>query len=245
MFERFSEAARNIVSSAQEEARLMRHERLGTEHLLVALAHEPEIAALGLDPERARGEVVKTVGLGEHDEPGFIPFTAAAQEALDDALGEAMRLGQQRDPPGPPPARRAQAARRRRAAHPRRRRRDAREHRAFRRGRSSRRTPGRRPRRLDVRIGARWRIVERGGPVAAWLRERGVARRRRAPAASRPRAAAGDERLGGVDRRAAVVGVELEQRVAEAAQALRRPAPGPSRASSRPAPCRTPPELMT
>jgi len=167
MFERYSDAARNIVSSAQEEARLMRHERLGTEHLLVALAHEPEIAALGLDPERARAEVVKTIGLGEHDEPGFIPLTAAAQEALDDALGEAMRLGQheigtghvllgvlkQRDGV----ARRILVAA---GATPS----------EFREA-VSRRLQGAVP---DEDVMALLAIVERGGPVADWLRERGV-----------------------------------------------------------------------
>jgi ATP-dependent Clp protease ATP-binding subunit ClpC len=102
MFDRFTEAARQAVALAQEEARLMRHGRVGTEHLLVALADEPEILALGMTRERARGEVVRTVGLGAVDVElsGQIPITAPAREALKDALGEAMRLGHSEVRPG-------------------------------------------------------------------------------------------------------------------------------------------------
>jgi ATP-dependent Clp protease ATP-binding subunit ClpC len=102
MFDRFTEAARHVVVIAQEEARLIRHGHIGTEHLLVALADEPEVLALGLSRERARGEVVRTVGLGEIDGElsTRIPFTAPAQEALRDALGEAMRLGHSQVLPG-------------------------------------------------------------------------------------------------------------------------------------------------
>jgi ATP-dependent Clp protease ATP-binding subunit ClpA len=94
VFERFAEGSRQVVLYAQEEARLMQHERIGTEHLLVALADAPEVVALGLDRERARSEVVRTVGLGDFRGEGQIPFTEAARQALEDALGEAMRLGQ-------------------------------------------------------------------------------------------------------------------------------------------------------
>jgi ATP-dependent Clp protease ATP-binding subunit ClpC len=102
MFDRFTAEARQAVMRAQEESRLMHHGHVGTEHFLVALAQEPELARLGLDRQRARAEVVKTVGLGDVDPElhGQIPFTAAAKEALNDALGEAMRLGQGQIRPG-------------------------------------------------------------------------------------------------------------------------------------------------
>ena len=100
MFERFTDDARIVVTDALEEARGMRHGHVGTEHLLVALADEPEVVALGLNRERARAEVVKTVGLGDRTQKGEIPFTAAAKEALQDALGEAMRLGHAQIRPG-------------------------------------------------------------------------------------------------------------------------------------------------
>jgi ATP-dependent Clp protease ATP-binding subunit ClpC len=102
MLDRFTEVARHTVVVAHEEARLMHHGHIGTEHLLVALAEEPEVRALGLDRERARGEVVKTVGLGDVDPVAYgqVPFTAAAKEALEGALTEAMRLGHHQIAPG-------------------------------------------------------------------------------------------------------------------------------------------------
>jgi ATP-dependent Clp protease ATP-binding subunit ClpC len=109
MFDRFTEAARQVIVVAYQEAQLMRHEHIGTEHLLVGLAEEPEVGALGLTPERARAEVVRTVGLGEvvyerpeADDPNVvqIPFTAAVTAALEEALGEAMRLGHDQVEPG-------------------------------------------------------------------------------------------------------------------------------------------------
>jgi ATP-dependent Clp protease ATP-binding subunit ClpC len=110
MYERFTEAARHVVVVAYQEAKLMRHEHIGTEHVLVGLAEEPEVAALGLTPERARAEVVRTVGLGEVDYEGLeadtqddlaqIPLTAAVDAALKEALGEAMRLGHEQIEPG-------------------------------------------------------------------------------------------------------------------------------------------------
>jgi ATP-dependent Clp protease ATP-binding subunit ClpA len=102
MFDRFTEVARHTVVVAHEEARLMHHGHIGTEHLLVALADEPEVRALGLDRERARGEVVKTVGLGDVDPEAYgqIPFTAAAKQALEEGLTEAMRLGHHQIAPG-------------------------------------------------------------------------------------------------------------------------------------------------
>jgi ATP-dependent Clp protease ATP-binding subunit ClpC len=92
VFERFTEPARQVVVVAQEEARMMRHAQVGTEHLLVGLADVP---ALGLTRSQARAEVVRAVGLG--DEPaeasGMLPFTATAQEALEQSTHESMKLG--------------------------------------------------------------------------------------------------------------------------------------------------------
>jgi ATP-dependent Clp protease ATP-binding subunit ClpA len=100
MFERFTEDARQIVTVAHEEAAMMRHARIGTEHLLVALADEPEVGALGLTRVRARAEVVRTLGLGEAVAARQIPLTPAAHDALEAALGEAMRLGHDEVQPG-------------------------------------------------------------------------------------------------------------------------------------------------
>src|SRR4051794_17811568 len=101
MFERFTDDSRRVIEIALEEAALMQHGHIGTEHLLVGLTSEPEVVALGLDRERARGEVVKTVGLGERRATSrHIPFTAAAKEAMQTALREAMGLGHQQIRPG-------------------------------------------------------------------------------------------------------------------------------------------------
>jgi ATP-dependent Clp protease ATP-binding subunit ClpA len=86
------------VVTAQEEARMMQHARIGTEHLLVALADVPPLA---MSRSQARAEVVKAVGLGDApDQAGHVPMTPAAQEALDTSLHESMKLGQQRIEPG-------------------------------------------------------------------------------------------------------------------------------------------------
>jgi len=101
MIERFTERARGVLRVAQEEAHLMQHAHIGTEHLLVGLARGEEDAALmlhrlGLHGDTARAEVVQLVGMGEHDEGDWLPFTPAAKDALEQAVGEAMRLGQER-----------------------------------------------------------------------------------------------------------------------------------------------------
>lgn len=102
MFERFTDQAREVVSVASEEAHLMRHAHIGTEHLLVALARvgDDEAAELlhrhGLTGERARAEVVRLVGMGEGPGRGQLPFTPAAHDALQETISEAMRLGHER-----------------------------------------------------------------------------------------------------------------------------------------------------
>jgi ATP-dependent Clp protease ATP-binding subunit ClpC len=99
MFERFTEQARQVVVLAQEEARLMRHERVGTEHLLVGLAWVDDdvasaiLRAHGLTGEQARAAVVRLAGVGDRGEGGHFPFTPAAKDALDATLREALGLG--------------------------------------------------------------------------------------------------------------------------------------------------------
>jgi ATP-dependent Clp protease ATP-binding subunit ClpA len=99
VFEHFTEAAREVVRLAGEEARLMRHGRVGTEHLLVALSWAADddagavLRAHGLTGEKARAAVVAAVGLGNESPGGEVAFSPAAQEALDGAWSEAMRLG--------------------------------------------------------------------------------------------------------------------------------------------------------
>ena len=98
MIERFTPRAREVLRVAQEEAHLMQHAHIGTEHLLVGLARgEEEAAAMlhrfGLSGDTARAQVVQLVGMGEHTAGGGLPFTPAAKDALEMAIGEAMRLG--------------------------------------------------------------------------------------------------------------------------------------------------------
>src|SRR4051812_37123388 len=104
MFERFTDQSRQVVVLAQEEARLMRHGHIGTEHLLVALARvgdgvaTPMLAEHGLNAEKARAEVVGMIGVGSA-EGGAIPFTPAAKDALEAALRESLGLGHERVEP--------------------------------------------------------------------------------------------------------------------------------------------------
>jgi ATP-dependent Clp protease ATP-binding subunit ClpC len=99
MFERFTESARQVVMLAHEEARLMRHERVGTEHLLVGLTRVDDdvasavLRAHGLTAEKARAAVVRLAGVGDATDQGHFPFTSAAKDALDATLREALGLG--------------------------------------------------------------------------------------------------------------------------------------------------------
>ena len=98
MIERLTERARRVLVVAQEEAHLMQHVHIGTEHMLVGLARGDEEAAamlhrFGLSGDTARGQVVQLVGMGEHTQRGQLQFTPAAKDALEMATGEAMRLG--------------------------------------------------------------------------------------------------------------------------------------------------------
>ncbi len=100
MFERFSDRARRVVVLAQEEARMLQHGYIGTEHLLLGLIHEGEgiaaksLRALDVDLETVRREVEALIGRGQHPVPGgHIPFTQRAKKSLELALREMVHLG--------------------------------------------------------------------------------------------------------------------------------------------------------
>ncbi len=98
MLERFTERARQVVVFAGEEARTFKHGQIGTEHLLLGLLREPESVAAhvlesyDLTLERARGEVVRIVGVGEQPHAGQLPLTDRAKRVLELALQEAVNL---------------------------------------------------------------------------------------------------------------------------------------------------------
>jgi len=99
VFERFTERARQVVVLAQEEARALRHNYIGTEHLLLGLSREQEgvaarvLAGLDVTLERVRGQVGRIVGSGEEVTSGQIPFTPRAKAVMEMALREALSLG--------------------------------------------------------------------------------------------------------------------------------------------------------
>jgi ATP-dependent Clp protease ATP-binding subunit ClpA len=98
MFERFTNRARHVVVLAQEEARRLHHNYIGTEHVLLGLLGEPEgvagraLSRFGLTLEGARGEVKAIVGTGSARPSGHIPFTPRAKKTLELALREALQL---------------------------------------------------------------------------------------------------------------------------------------------------------
>jgi len=99
MFERFTERARQVIVLAQEEARALRHNYIGTEHLLLGLLREADgvaarvLGTLEVNLEDVRGEVTRIVGEGESESQGQIPFTPRAKKVLEFALREALSLG--------------------------------------------------------------------------------------------------------------------------------------------------------
>jgi ATP-dependent Clp protease ATP-binding subunit ClpC len=99
MFERFTDRARRVVVLAQEEARLLNHNYIGTEHLLLGLIHEGEgVAALALESlgfrlEAVRSQVEEVIGQGQSAPVGHIPFTPRAKKVLELSSREAMQLG--------------------------------------------------------------------------------------------------------------------------------------------------------
>lgn len=99
MFERFTDQARRVVVLAQEEARLLNHSYIGTEHLLLGLIRTDEgvaaeaLQSLGVTLELVRAQVEENVGYGQHDPSGHIPFTRRAKTVLDLSLRESLQLG--------------------------------------------------------------------------------------------------------------------------------------------------------
>ncbi|MCZ6462228.1 MAG: AAA family ATPase, partial [Actinobacteria bacterium] len=99
MFERFTDRARRVVVLAQEEARLLNHNYIGTEHILLGLIHEGEgVAARALESmsislESVRFQVVEIIGQGSQAPSGHIPFTPRAKKVLELSLREALQLG--------------------------------------------------------------------------------------------------------------------------------------------------------
>jgi ATP-dependent Clp protease ATP-binding subunit ClpC len=99
MFERFTNRARRVVVLAQEEARILDHNYIGTEHLLLGLIHEGEgvaakaLEAMGISLEAVRQQVEEIVGRGKDAPSGHIPFTPRAKKVLELSLREAQILG--------------------------------------------------------------------------------------------------------------------------------------------------------
>jgi ATP-dependent Clp protease ATP-binding subunit ClpA len=99
MFQRFTDRARRVVVLAQEEARMLNHNYIGTEHILLGLIHEEEgVAAKALESLRigldvVRQQVEEIIGQGQGQRQGQIPFTPRAKKVLELSLREARQLG--------------------------------------------------------------------------------------------------------------------------------------------------------
>ena len=99
MFERFTERARQVVVLAQDEARALKHNYIGTEHILLGLLREEEglaarvLESLDITVEEVRAQVARIVGQGDEVTTGQIPFTPRAKKVLELALREALSLG--------------------------------------------------------------------------------------------------------------------------------------------------------
>ena len=98
MFERFTDRARRVVVLAQEEARMLNHNYIGTEHILLGLIHEGEgvaakaLEALNISLEAVRSQVEEIIGQGQQAPSGHIPFTPRAKKVLELSLREALQL---------------------------------------------------------------------------------------------------------------------------------------------------------
>ena len=98
MFERFTERARQVVVLAQDEARRLKHNYIGTEHILLGLLREEEglaarvLESLDITVEEVRSQVARVVGQGDEAATGQIPFTPRARKVLELALREAQSL---------------------------------------------------------------------------------------------------------------------------------------------------------
>ena len=99
MFERFTDRARRVVVLAQEEARMLNHNYICTEHILLGLIHEGEgvaakaLESLGISLEAVRSQVEEIIGQGQAAPTGHIPFTPRAKKVLELSLREALQLG--------------------------------------------------------------------------------------------------------------------------------------------------------
>src|SRR5919205_988479 len=99
MFERFTDRARRVVVLAQEEARMLSHNYIGTEHILLGLIHEGEgvaakaLESLDISLEAVRAQVEEIIGQGQQAPSGHIPFTPRAKKVLELSLREALQLG--------------------------------------------------------------------------------------------------------------------------------------------------------
>ena len=99
MFEKFTDKARRVVVLAQEEAKLLNHNYIGTEHILLGLIHEGEgvaakaLESLGINLDSVRQQVQEIIGQGQQAPAGHIPFTPRAKKVLELSLREALQLG--------------------------------------------------------------------------------------------------------------------------------------------------------
>jgi len=99
VFERFTERARRVVVLAQEEAGMLNHNYIGTEHILLGLIHEGEgvaakaLESLGISLEAVRRQVEEIIGQGQSAPTGHIPFTPRAKKVLELSMREALQLG--------------------------------------------------------------------------------------------------------------------------------------------------------
>jgi ATP-dependent Clp protease ATP-binding subunit ClpA len=99
LFERFTDRARRVVALSQENARILNHNYIGTEHLLIAMAHEGEgvaakvLAEFGITQELIEAQITRIIGLGQQAPSGHIPFTPRSKRVLELSLREALQLG--------------------------------------------------------------------------------------------------------------------------------------------------------
>ncbi len=99
MFERFTDRARRVVVLAQEEARLLKHNYIGTEHVLLGLVSEGDgiaaqaLQSLDIELQDIRDEIAKIIGVGQESPTGHIPFTPRAKKVLELSMREALQLG--------------------------------------------------------------------------------------------------------------------------------------------------------
>src|SRR5690349_24495495 len=89
MFERFTDRARRVMVLAQEEARMLNHNYIGTEHILLGLIHDGQgvaaraLESLGISLSATRQQILEIIGQGQQPTPGHIPFTKRAKKALE------------------------------------------------------------------------------------------------------------------------------------------------------------------